>query len=135
MEVTAKWLSNMDFESENTKGHKVTMSNFEGTAGPTPMELVLMGLGGCTGMDVISILNKMRIAYDRFEINVAGERAGDHPKVFSEVSVVYRIWGDNIPEEKLARAVELTQEKYCSVLHMVNKTAQVSYRYEINPAD
>ncbi|NLC76830.1 MAG: OsmC family protein [Clostridia bacterium] len=135
MQITAKWLGNMDFEAENTRGHKVAMSNMEGTIGPTPMELVLMGLGGCTGLDVISILNKMRIDYRRFEVQVSGERAEDHPKVFSQVSVVYKIWGDNIPEEKLARAVELTQEKYCSVLHMVNKTAQIQYRYEINPAE
>lgn len=135
MQVTAKWLANLDFEAENRKGHKVSMSNPQGDAGPTPMEIVLMGLGGCTGMDVVSILNKMRITYDRFEVQVTGERAEEHPKVFTEVSVVYRIWGSNIPEEKLARAVDLTQEKYCSVLHMVNKTAQVSYRYEINPAD
>ncbi|HHW05983.1 MAG TPA: OsmC family protein [Clostridia bacterium] len=133
MNITARWLGNMDFEAYNERNHKVSMSNMEGTIGPTPMELVLMGVGGCTGLDVVSILQKMRVSFDRFEIQVSGERAEDHPKVFKQVSVVYRVWGQDIPEDKVARAVQLTQEKYCSVLHMVNKTAEVSYRYEINP--
>lgn len=135
MKITAKWLGNMDFEAYNERNHKVFMSNMEGTIGPTPMELVLMGLGGCTGLDVVSILEKMRVPFDRFEIEVSGERAEDHPRVFKKVSVVYRLWGSELPEDKVARAVQLTQEKYCSVLHMVNKTAEVSYRYEINPAE
>lgn len=135
MTISAKWLGNLDFEASNPRNHKVSMSNPQGNLGPTPMEMVLMGLAGCTGMDVVSILEKMRVSFDRFEVQVAGERADEHPKVYTKVSVVYRIWGSGIPEEKLARAIELTQEKYCSVLHMVNKTAEVSYRYEINPSE
>lgn len=135
MKTTTKWISNLDFEGQNTRDHKVAMSNSKGNLGPTPMELVLMGLGGCTGMDVLSILDKMRITFDRFEVQVEGTQADDHPKVFTQVSVLYKIWGTDVDEDKLARAVDLTQEKYCSVLHMINKTAAISYRYEINPAD
>lgn len=135
MQITAKWLHKLDFEG-HTSSHQVPMSGIGSSdLGPTPMEIVLMGLGGCTGMDTVAILEKMRVEFDRFEVLVEGDRAEDHPKVFTHLNVVYRIWGEDIPEDKLSRAVELTQEKYCSVLHMLNKTATVDHRYEINPAE
>ena len=135
MQIISKWIKGLNFEGENTKNHKVVMSSSDGDLGPSPMELVLMGIGGCTGMDVASILEKMRIDFDRFEIEVTGARREEHPRVFNQVTVIYRIWGENIPEDKFQRAVDLTQEKYCSVLHMVNKTAQTDYHYEINPSE
>lgn len=135
MQVISKWIGNLDFEGVNTREHKLTMSSSDGNLGPTPMEMVLMGLGGCTGMDVASILAKMRVDFDRFEVVVTGSRGDEHPRVFNRVSVVYRIWGDEISEDKFKKAVDLTQEKYCSVLHMVNKTAEVNYSYEINPIE
>lgn len=135
MQIITRWIGNLDFEGENTRNHKLTMSSSDGNLGSTPMELVLMGLGGCTGMDVVSILAKMRINFDRFETVVDGTRGDEHPRVFNHVSVIYRIWGDEIPEDKIKKAVDLTQEKYCSVLHMVNKTAKIDYHYEINPAE
>lgn len=136
MKATIQWTDGMRFTARADSGHEVTLDAAQtaggGDSGPRPMEMVLMGLGGCTGMDVVSILAKMRVEFDQFRVDIEAERAADHPKVFTRVEMVYRLWGKDVPEDKVKRAVELTQEKYCSVLHMVNKTAQVSYRYEIN---
>lgn len=136
MKATVQWTDDMRFAASADSGHEVIIdtgtANGGGDTGPRPMEMVLMGLGGCTGMDVVSILKKMRIEFDDFRIDIEADRAADHPKVFNRVNMVYRVWGRDVPEDKVKRAVELTQERYCSVLHMVNKTAQVGYRYEVN---
>ncbi len=135
MQIISKWMGNLDFEAVNEKNQKIMMSDSNGDLGPSPTNLVLMGLGGCTGMDVVSILTKMRVNFDRFEVIVDGTRAIDPPKVFKQVTIIYRIWGQDIAEKKFTKAINLTQKKYCSVLHTVNKTAEIDYRYEINPAD
>jgi len=97
------------------------------------MELVLMAIAGCSGMDIVTILEKMQIKYKRFEIEVEGERAGEHPRVFTDIEVVYKFWGDNIPKDKVERAISLSMEKYCSVANMLDKAANISYSSEINP--
>jgi putative redox protein len=99
-------------------------------AGPTPMGLLLMAFGGCTGMDVVSILEKMRIEIEGLEIDVKGERSEEHPKTYRSIELVYRISGE-VDEEKAKRAVELSMEKYCSVSAMLKKSAEVNYRVEI----
>ncbi len=135
MQIVSKWIGNLDFEAANEKNQKIVMSDANGNLGPAPTDLVLMGLGGCTGMDVASILVKMRVNFARFEVAVDGTKADEHPRVFKHITVIYRIWGEDIPEDKFAKAISLTQERYCSVLHTVNKTAEVDYRYEINPVE
>ncbi len=136
MKATIQWKDSMRFVASADSAHEVTMdaapAGGGSDQGPRPMEMVLMGLGGCTGMDVVSILGKMRVAFDDFRVDIEAERAAEHPKVFDRVAMVYRVWGTDVPEDKVKRAVDLTQEKYCSVLHMVNKTAAVTHRYEIN---
>jgi len=99
--------------------------------GPTPMELVLVALGGCTGMDVISILQKMRQDVKNFEINLSAERANEHPKVFTKINLEYVIYGSNIDENAVKRAIELSQEKYCSVGGMLRKAVELTYSYKI----
>ncbi len=99
--------------------------------GPTPMELVLIALGGCTGMDVISILQKMRQNVKNFEINLSAERADEHPKVFTKVNLEYVIYGSDIDENAVKRAIELSQEKYCSVGGMLKKAVEIGYSYRI----
>ncbi|WP_227765200.1 OsmC family protein [Zhaonella formicivorans] len=136
MHVTVSWKGKMAFEGLSGSGHRVMADARPEVGGenrgPSPMELVLIGLGGCTGMDVVSILEKMRVSYDDFKISISAERKEEHPKTFSRVSLLYEIWGKDVPEDKLKRAVDLTQEKYCSVLHMVNKTAAIEYSYKIH---
>lgn len=134
MQVTVKHVGGMAFEGVGQSGKitKIASSTAETEhAGASPMELVLMGVAGCSGIDIVSILEKMRVNFDKFEISVGGERAQDHPKVFTNIRVIYKFWGTDLPEEKLRRAIDLSFDKYCSVIHTVNKVAQVTYTLEI----
>lgn len=99
-------------------------------SGPSPMELVLIGLCGCTGMDVISILKKKRQSFTGFQVKVTAERAAEHPRVYTEIHLEYVVRGDVSPES-LERSIELSQSKYCSVSAMVSKTAEISTSYRI----
>lgn len=99
-------------------------------AGPRPMELLLMGLAGCTGMDVISILDKMKINYKDFKIEIEAEKSTEHPKVYTKINLKYRVWGD-VPEDKLTTAIELSKTKYCSANAMLNKAAEINFEHEI----
>ena len=102
-----------------------------GDRGVRPGELLLLGLAGCTGMDVASILKKMQVNFDSFQIKVSAESAAEHPKVYTRIKLTYLISGRDIPPEKLERAIELSQNKYCSVSATLGKTAQINYHYEI----
>lgn len=134
--ATVRLVEGMQFVATSESGHAVVMDTTEDIGGhdtgPRPMELVLMALGGCTGMDVVSILRKMQVQFTRFEMKLEGERAAEHPKYFTKIRVLYRIWGD-VPEEKLKRAIDLSLEKYCSVSHSLKPKAEISYAYQINP--
>lgn len=101
--------------------------------GASPMELILMAVGSCSGMDIVSILEKMRVPYNRFEIMVQGERASNHPRVFTDIEVIYKFWGNEISEDKVLRAIQLSMEKYCSVANLMDKVANLTYRLEIYP--
>lgn len=134
MNVTVKHVGGMAFEGVGQSGEitKIASSAVEAEhAGASPMELLLMGVAGCSGIDIVSILEKMRINFDAFEIGVEGERAQDHPRVFTEIHVVYKFRGTDLPEEKLRRAIDLSFDKYCSVIHTLNKVAEVTYTLEI----
>ena len=138
MKARVKLAGGMQFVGRAESGHAVLMDAAAGVGGedtaPRPMELVLIGLGGCTGMDVVSILRKMRLNWERFEILLEAERAPDHPKIFTKIHLVYRIWGE-VPQEKLKRAIELSLERYCPVTAMLRRAAEITYDYEINPRD
>ncbi len=96
-------------------------------AGPSPMETALMAMAGCTGMDVLDILQKMRAPLDRFSIDVEAERAAEHPRVFTKIHVRYVVSGPGLKQEQVERAVGLSLEKYCSVTAMFRRTAEVTY--------
>ncbi len=137
MKVSVKHIKGMHFLGE---GSTKVMTNIDAsvTAGGTghgtnPMELLLMAIAGCSGMDIVSILEKMRIKVQRFETTVEGERASDHPRVFKDIEVVYKFWGESLSEDKLQRAAQLSMDKYCSVANMIDKAANLTYRIEINP--
>jgi len=98
---------------------------------PRPMEMVLASLAGCTAMDVVSILKKMRQNVTGLEISVESERSSDHPKVYTKILLKYVIKGIGLNEENIKRAIELSQEKYCSVSAMLKNSATVSYEYSI----
>jgi len=119
VEVYLKWVQPMTFVARGEKGWTALMDAKAEAGGevgsPAPMEVFLSSLGGCTGMDVVYFLRKMKSEPERFEVRVEGERREEHPRLFKRVKVVYAFWGDLDPS-KLAKAVELSFNKYCGVI-------------------
>ena len=132
--VTTKWLDNIAFESE-VNGHKIILdANPEmggEDLGPRPKPLMLVALGGCTGMDVISILKKMRIVPDKFNVQVEGDLTEEDPKHFYKIHVIYEFTGKDLPMDKLKRAVELSEEKYCGVGAVYKKTMELTSEIKV----
>lgn len=130
------WTGGMAFTGKTGSGHDVVMDARPDVGGqdlgPRPTELLLIALGGCTGMDVVSVLTKMRVEFDRFEMAIEADSATEHPKLFTDFRMVYRLWGPEGIEDKFRKAVELSQTKYCSVSALFKKGSQVSYRLELN---
>jgi putative redox protein len=100
-------------------------------SGPTSMELILIGLAGCTGMDVISIMAKKRQPLKSLRVKVEGERAEEHPRVYTKIHVTYIAYGEGIDEKALERSIELSETKYCSVSAMLRKTAEITSSFQI----
>lgn len=130
------WKNDFVFCGETSSGARITFGHTaDGTiAGPSPMEMVLLAAGGCTAIDVVHILKKMRVDFDHLEVEVVGERADTHPRVYRTIKLVYTITGKNVPKDKVEKAVKLSQEKYCSVAAMVKGTAEVSYELVVKEA-
>ena len=131
------WHRGMQFVGTSESGHAVvvdTKAEVGGSqSGPTPVELTLIGLGSCTGMDVVSILKKKRQEFSAFEVEVVAEKSSDLPQRFTRIDLVFRIWGENVSEEALQRSIELSKDKYCTVSNTLKGVAEIGYRYEINP--
>jgi putative redox protein len=138
MEVTIKNIQGLAFAGMGETKHWLMMDNteeFGGSGGATkPMELLLMSLGGCTGMDVVSILRKMRVDLDDFSIDIKANQAEDYPKVFTKIDLMYRFYGKDIDVEKVEKAIALSQDKYCSIMAMLKKAIAINYSYEIHPS-
>ncbi|MBN1960443.1 MAG: OsmC family protein [Deltaproteobacteria bacterium] len=124
------WKQDMAFAAE-LQGHQfmVDASSEHGgkDLGPRPKTLVLTALAGCTGMDVVAILKKMRVTFAAFEVKVSGELTENHPKVYDKIHVIYHLKGENIDRTKVERAVELSRTTYCGVFAMLAHTAKVTH--------
>jgi putative redox protein len=135
MTAEAKLATGMRFEVEAGSGHRVTLDAAEHdggqNAGFRPMELLLVGLAGCTGMDVISILRKKRQDVTGYEVHVQGVRAEEHPMVFVEITVEHVITGRYIQPEAVERAIELSEKRYCGAGAMLGKVAHLKHVYRI----
>lgn len=133
-EVKVNWLENMAFEAE-INGHKIILDAAEPVGGedrgPRPKPLMLTALAGCTGMDVVSILKKMRVEVDDFSVSVEGDLTEEHPKQFSKMNVIYRFKGKDLPLEKLKKAVSLSEERYCGVSALYKKVIEVTSEIKI----
>ncbi|MBN2002328.1 MAG: OsmC family protein [Anaerolineae bacterium] len=101
------------------------------SSGPTPMELLLLGLAGCTAMDVISIMEKKRQPMTNLQIKVEAERSEEHPKIYTKIHLEYIAYGVGLKENALAQAIELSESKYCSVSAMLSKAAEITTTYRI----
>lgn len=125
----------MRFDAEAGSGHHVTLDAAEQSGGQNtgfrPMEMLLVGLAGCTGMDVISILRKKRQQVTAYEVHVAGIRAEDHPMVFVEITVEHIITGHQVQPEAVARAIQLSKERYCGAGAMLGKVARLTHTFRI----
>jgi len=128
--IHVKWNEEMSFQTE-VNGHKLILdaaANVGGKdAGPRPKPLLLVALGGCTGMDVVSLLKKMRVDIDDFNVAVEADLNEEHPKYYNKIHLKYEIWGKDLPLEKIEKAVNLSQEKYCGVSAMLGKVATMSH--------
>ncbi len=134
MKARALWIGGNAFAGESGSGHWAMMDAPEGEkpqAAPSPMEYLLLGLCGCTGVDVSAILGKMRQQVGRIEVAAEAERAEEHPKVFTKIVLRYRVSGRGLDPKKVRKAVELSREKYCSASAMLGKSARISDEIEI----
>ena len=125
------WVDNALFVGESGSGHTVTMDGSPDDGGRNlgarPMEMVLIGMGGCTAIDVVSMLRKQRQDVRDVVVELAAERADSYPKVFTRVKVMYRVRGKNLNRALVERAVSLSDEKYCSATAMVRRSAEVTH--------
>ena len=135
MKARIKWLEAAAFVGESGSGHAMVM---DGPAdhggrnlGPRPMEMLLLGMGGCAAFDVVHILKKSRAAVTGCEVEVLGARAESDPKVFTDITLHFLVTGRELQEKQVARAVRLSAEKYCSASIMLGKTANITHEFEI----
>jgi putative redox protein len=135
IEAKVTLIEDMQFSGKATSGHTLTMDadDISGghNAGFRPMELLLVGFGGCSGMDVISILRKKRQQVTGFEINIKGEKTEDNPKVYKEIHIEYVVKGKGVEKQAVERAIALSLDKYCSVGATLAKTGTITHSYRI----
>ncbi len=137
-EVKASWKGGMTFECVGRKDFRVVMDTATELGGReqsfTPTEIVLVGLAGCTAMDVISILRKKRQDVTKLEVTARGIAADDHPRVYTDIEIEFLVRGRGVDPKAVARSIELSETKYCPVTAMLNKTAKISTTYRIEEA-
>ncbi|GAB2891545.1 OsmC family protein [Uliginosibacterium flavum] len=135
MECTVKWTGDASFSATTGSGHQVAMEGAGELGGtnqaPRPMELILVGAGGCTAYDVVLILKRGRHAVNGCEVRMSAERAETDPKVFTRIHYHYVVSGQSLKPEVVERAIKLSSDKYCSASIMLGKTAEISHDFEI----
>ena len=131
--ASVKWIGHQKFVAFSPSGHSVSIdSDRESNTAPGPMELVLVALGACTATDIVIILEKKRQKIQSLEVICSGERASTPPTVWKKLEILYRLRG-NVDEGSARHAITLSEEKYCSVAAMLQKTAKITWRLELLP--
>ena len=134
MQVTSQYIDGTCFVGTTEHGHSVVM---EGSAeggvrrGPSPMEMLLLGVAGCSSIDVVLIAQKQRQKVSDCRATVSAQRADEPPRVFTEIHIHFKVFGDNLDERAIARAVSMSAEKYCSASIMLGKAAKISHSFEL----
>jgi putative redox protein len=137
MATTAQvnWVEGMQFVGEASSGHAIVLDGRAEAGGRDtglrPMELLLVGLAGCTAMDVLHILRRKRQQVSGLQVKVEGERAEEHPRVYTQIKLEYIVTGRELSDKAVVDAIELSEGKYCSASAMLSKTAEISYSYQI----
>lgn len=133
--AVVKHIKGVTFMGKADSNHWITMDGPEefggSNAGTRPKELILIALAGCSGSDVAVILNKKKIKFDSFEMNISAEMQETHPQIYTKIHLEFVVYGKNIPAEAVERAIELSQKTYCSVTAMLNKSVEISHSYKI----
>jgi putative redox protein len=139
MKCRIKWLDHMSFVGESDSGHSVVMDSAPDAGGRNlgvrPLEMLLLGLGGCTAFDVVSILHKSRQKIVDCEVEIEAERAEDIPKVFTKIHLHFIVSGEDLDQNKVAKAIALSADKYCSASRMLEKTATITHDFEVVDLD
>jgi putative redox protein len=135
IKAKAKWIEGLQFAATPPSNHAILLDGSQKGGGLDsavhPGELILLGLAGCTGMDVISLLQKMRVEVSGFEVQVEAEPAKEHPKWWEKIHLTYVVEGKDVPEDKLKKAINLSQDKYCSVSATLRNKVEITYGTEI----
>jgi putative redox protein len=133
--ASVKWIGEQKFVATGPSGHAVPIdSDRESNTAPGPMEMVLMALGACTATDIVIVLAKKRQKLQSLEVICTGERAKEPPSVWTKIEILYRLRG-TLDEAAVKHAIQLSEEKYCSVSAMLQKTAKITWTHEILPAE
>ena len=135
MNISVNWVDGMLMVGKSHSGHSITMDGPPEIGGDNlgvrPMEMLLLGVAGCTMIDVVTTLKKMRQELTHCETKVNAERADDHPKVFTDIHIQFLVKGNDLNSKKVEKAITLSAEKYCSASIMLGKTASISHDFEI----
>ena len=135
MIVKVVWKEKMHLTGTASSGHIIQLDSSEQGGGQNlgfrPMEMVAMGVAGCSSMDVISILRKLRVDFNGYEVEVAVTSATEYPKVFTDMHFTYRVTGHNVQKEDVEKAVDLSETKYCQGIAMMSKSAKISHTIEV----
>lgn len=139
MKVEVKMADGLTLIAKGESGHWIVMDGTEefggNEAATKPMELFLISLAGCTAMDVISLLKKMRVDFHNLRIKVGAERKDEHPKIFTSINLEYIIYGNDLNKDKIETAIEKSQGKYCSASAMLKEIVPIKYTYKVIPVD
>ena len=134
--ININWQGDMSFDAV-VNGHHIVLDAVAAVGGkdqgPRPKPLILVALAGCTGMDVVSILDKMRVKPDALNIEVEGELTEEHPRYYHKLHIIYHFTGQDLPVDKLEKAIQLSQERYCGVTAMLQKAAVITHEIRLNP--
>lgn len=133
--VIAEWQGGTGYIGKNDQGGSIQIGTVDGVPGVGPMELLLLGVAGCTAIDIVNILDKKRKHLTDFRVEVQGKLADDHPKIYTDITIEYQLWGKDIDRKSVEKAISLSEEKYCSASAMLAKSAQITSEYIIFESD
>ena len=131
MQANVKWVEGNTYIGRSNSNHNVVFDAGSDGAAPSPMEMVLMSVGGCSSVDVVSILKKTKQDFSSVDVQLTAERAETAPRVFTKINLHFVVTGNNVSEKHLERAVSLSAEKYCSVALMLDKTVEITNSHEV----
>lgn len=134
-EARVAWVNEMQFVAETGSGHSLVLESGGSNRAPSPMEMLLVGMAGCTAVDVVHILRRMRQLVTDVQVSVKGVRAEEPPRIYTDIEVEYVVTGRGLSEEKVRRAVELSETTYCSASAMLGKTATITNAIRVLETD